>query len=1057
MLRHQQKLHTTTTPSSRPRGGRRESTNSLAAHPSGKIRKSSANGTGVGLPGGGPASARRATISHIDGVTLGMLASANRPTPLAHGYANPPPPVGVTSYDTPSMSVATHNHGHHPTLPRLATHNINTADLGGGLRTAPPGQNMGEFVFDQLSFESTINPAQLHLSDSMGAPGPALGGPVSPFTPQPAIMEDDTDGNWMYDFNQMNFHGHQKPNYAHSSSNLMGSVPLDPTQFPFNPSVNPFQDSGIAGPMVAPQVPCTASMPMDNAAGPTTQQFSSMSETVSPTSLHTQASQPDMMYSTPSPLNPVSPGSIFPGAFGQFQHTAPFSPDGTSISSASMSGSARQSSVTSVSTDSITEATRNALLINLSQPSSFGTGSRQYSQPSISSPLSARDQPRPSIPGVSLPGTSDLQRFVGAYIQYFHPHFPFLHVATLCFDTPTYTSNMRATNFASNFAHGGTSAAGGGGGGGCLVLAMSAIGALYEFDPAAARELFEASKKMMQLYLEEQRNVFPTATPCARSAYDPTTQNTPLWLVQAMLLNVIYGHNCGDKVSSDIASTHCGSLLELARSAQLIRPFSDVTQEEPALHVNRSATGDSDVQMAGDFQSHELWKDEYMQWRRWIAAEERKRTLFAIFHMSSLLVSAYNHAPALMNSEIQLDLPCDEELWSAESARTWAIMRNSSPLEKNGIPFTSALSTLLSASQSPNELFRTRPCSQPFGPGMPLQELPQSDLRPSTFGCLILIDALHNYIWETRQRHPGRRWTTQEVDSLQAHLEPALGAWTAAWRSNPRHSLHRPNPFGIGPLSADSVPLLDLAYVRLFVNLGTSKEAFWRRDFEAMAEELARGHEVVLHTDQADNRTYTQNVVSNSPTADGTPVDVSSPNIQSTDTSMSQPRQGSSKRERHLRKAACYAADSMIMSDRLGVTFADLTSRELPIQSALCAFDCAQILAEWVATVQERVGRYMGVLGRDDFNQDEVPAVILLDEQDKKLLEKIATILQNAEAKMTYEVNQCGIGPPASTALLNNLPSRTRDGFGSKILNVTACMMERSGVWPGECHSLDGE
>ena len=93
--------------------------------------------------------------------------------------------------------------------------------------------------------------------------------------------------------------------------------------------------------------------------------------------------------------------------------------------------------------------------------------------------------------------------------------------------------------------------------------------------------------------------------------------------------------------------------------------------------------------------------------------------------------------------------------------------------------------------------------------------------------ALVLINALHNYIWETRNRHHGRQWTSQENDSMFSFIEPALTAWQTAWKANEHHKLQRPNPFGMGPLSADSVPLLDLAYVRLFVNLGRSKEAFW--------------------------------------------------------------------------------------------------------------------------------------------------------------------------------------------------------------------------------------
>jgi hypothetical protein len=92
------------------------------------------------------------------------------------------------------------------------------------------------------------------------------------------------------------------------------------------------------------------------------------------------------------------------------------------------------------------------------------------------------------------------------------------------------------------------------------------------------------------------------------------------------------------------------------------------------------------------------------------------------------------------------------------------------------------------------------------------------------------------------------------------------------------------------------------------------------------------------------------------------------------------------------------------MSDKLGVTFADFTSRELPIQSAMCAFDCAQVLAEWVSTLQERVGRYLGILGKDDIDYGQVPGIMLLEDEDCKLLEKITEVLNSAEIKMTYEI-----------------------------------------------------
>src|SRR5580700_3150216 len=136
------------------------------------------------------------------------------------------------------------------------------------------------------------------------------------------------------------------------------------------------------------------------------------------------------------------------------------------------------------------------------------------------------------------------------------------------------------------------------------------------------------------------------------------------------------------------------------------------------------------------------------------------------------------------------------------------------------------------------------------------------------------------------------------------------------------------------------------------------------------------------------------------------------------------------------------------MSDKLGVTFADFTSRELPLQSAMCAFDCAQVLAEWVATVQERVGRYLGILGKDDIDLSQVPAVMLLEEEDCKLLGKIEEVLNSAEIKMNYEL--AGMGAMATMSAMQRHPAADNAGYGAKILRVTAYMLDKAAAWPGK-------
>jgi len=85
--------------------------------------------------------------------------------------------------------------------------------------------------------------------------------------------------------------------------------------------------------------------------------------------------------------------------------------------------------------------------------------------------------------------------------------------------------------------------------------------------------------------------------------------------------------------------------------------------------------------------------------------------------------------------------------------------------------------------------------------------------RFSMFGALILIAAVNAEIY--RQIITNQDNCAGNTAVLQEKFDPALKAWEFAWRSHPHASLSATeSPFG--PLPADSVPLLNLAYVKLF-------------------------------------------------------------------------------------------------------------------------------------------------------------------------------------------------------------------------------------------------
>jgi hypothetical protein len=991
---------------------------------------------------------RANTISHIDPSALNNFLAAHSVS-LGRGGGGHPGHShhaslsgisGPSQFDYRGMSTAVGNHGQPLGQLRLDTHL--GLGMGGGLRTAPIQGTVGP---DDLELEkffgsgSTINPNQLHhFNGNIGAPQSPFRQFANPFAANNPIEEDDFAWSAGLD-NSMIFPGSNEAVMEGSSPSAISTA----SQGGFNEVMLDGSGQPTSTPMwhnpLVTHMSITPSAYSLDAMAPVFPEL--MMNSVTSQEMGDHGIQND--FYTPPPLAAMSPSAGIPGMPNQyFQAPMTFNSDTGSIGSSSINGSARHSSVTSVSTESITESTRQALIYNLSQAMGYGHPQRKFSQPNVSSPLSATGTTKGANQVATLPSTMDIQRYVNAYIQYFHPHLPFLHIPTLSFDTPAYTYHLRTS--------GGFNQDGIVGGGGCLILAMAAIGALYEFEHNVAKELFEAAKKMILYYLDERRRAGLSAAVNGPSGSNDSINKPPLWLVQAMLLNLIFGHNCGDRQAAEVASTHCAALVSLARAAGLDKPAtpSEVMSHSPPY----SGIGD-DVQMMETPESQPDAMgdtvDEHSQWIHWKKIEERKRTYFAVFSMSSLLVSAYAHAPRILNSEIRLDLPCEEDLWSADNPQAWVAMGGPLIAQAIGLTFNAAMTYLLEAStrqsyaRSQDPYARSQdPYAHAFGGTQPVLEPAESDIRPSTFGCYVLINALHVYIWETRQRHHGRLWKTQETEAMHAQVEPALKAWQAAWRANPNHSIERPSPFG--PLSADCIPLLDLAYVRLFVNLGKAKELLWQRDFDGMANELARGVDIVAQADGTPERSSPMDNKSASPgqlgLQDVNPLNHISPEHAN---SSFQPNHAT-KREKHLRKAAFYAADSLSMADKLGATYADFTARELPNSSALCTFDCAQVLAEWVATVQDRVGRFIGVLGKDEVDYTAVPAIMLLEEEDVKLLQKIADILHHADMKLAYDIQS------SSLPMLGGLANLGHCGYGTKLLMVTAYMLSKAAVWPGQ-------
>ncbi|CAK7209937.1 hypothetical protein SBRCBS47491_000614 [Sporothrix bragantina] len=1087
------------------------------------LATSNATGGMNGVPGGAANNQMRPranTISHMDPSSMFMGGAAH--AAIARGmppgvHSRHPSLAGLPMHgmdqiplQSPAfvgMSSAMDHRGMNHGLPKLETNSLNNLDFSGGLRTAPAHSMFSpDFDFDSPSFGhnsgSTINPNALHYNDS----------PSLSLDPHSAISRGGDHFSWLTTFgNQVpygsvideNAVGGSSPSAISTGSqsgisdvmldgsthlNNMHSVTMAPPISSANHTMPTTMSMWNPGALLQQQMPQN-NFTLDLGASSFSELLSGLpvSPGVTPHSIgmpnaHTPltttvpglghaAGNGETYFSTPPPsLSAVSPSMLSSMNHTSYNQTmslnggtAPETPNSMNGSNSSVrnNGNHHQASLnTSSPVSTITDATRlaivNALNSATSQTSPFGMRKYSFTGSSTTPGLSATPE---------VPSTMDLQKYVGAYLRYFQPHFPFLHVPTISFDiTPASTSSSPYTRGPAPSTVGGS---------GCLILSMAAIGALYELEHDQSRMLFTMAKRMIQLYLDERRKAnvrkadfrrTPNGDAQAHQQHDGSS-DTPVWLVQAMLLNVIYGHNGSDKRAGEIAATHCAALVSLAQGAELLQP----TRVEPL--------DDFDFSMGDSIEPSSLWnnddsapattksvKDE-AQWLRWKAMEERKRTLYAIFVFSSLLVSSYNHTPALTNSEIMLDLPCDEEFFSASTCAEFMAKGGIAAANHNRMTFHEALGDLLRASE---KQLRRRGSTNMDGATVGTA----GDLKPSTFGCFILINALHNYIWETRQRHHNKVWTNEETEKMHRHIEPALQAWHRAWtHNNERYASNNATTPGaptMDPISVDAIPLLDLAYVRLFVNLARSKEKFWQRNWDGLAEELCHGREIVQHAEQspASNAETAMTDPLSDLSGNGSSAFIDSPATQLSAASpdfgtgkfptsaqlggqQQQSTRNTSRREKHLRKAALYAVEALSMTNKVGYTLADFANRELPLQSALCVFDCAQVLAEWVATLQDRVGRYLGILDQDvDLNQ--VPAIMLLEEEDGKLLAKIKEVLSAAEMTMNMDIANGTSSAVAgiSTRMASRMQMGEQIGYGAKILSVTAYTLGKASVWP---------
>lgn len=369
--------------------------------------------------------------------------------------------------------------------------------------------------------------------------------------------------------------------------------------------------------------------------------------------------------------------------------------------------------------------------------------------------------PTPYQTAFKLPNTADLQRYVVAFQDHFSKHLPFLH-STLEFNNENIP----------------------------LALCMAAIGARYLFEFDVAQSIFEVSRCCVHTYLEGKRE---------KKAQQGSGTDTPVWLIQALTLGVVYGLFSDDALVNDIAVAQASAVVSLARAAGLHLPAHNFF----ALPGKESSVTE--------------------KWQYFINVQTRIRTLHAIHALSCLVATGYNVCTSLKNSDIVCGSPCDESLWSSNCATEWWDIVKRKELD-------GSLKTTVGGPSYGN-------CLTQLIQGHTLvDKIPQFTLLSLMYGALLEISErrkVFNRNWHGAPEEKQRAWLNLQKKPIESFLR----TWETTWSMSPLASLSPNSQYG--PLMSDAIPLSSLAHVRTYVDLQPVKEAFAKKNFERMGHELS--------------------------------------------------------------------------------------------------------------------------------------------------------------------------------------------------------------------------
>ncbi|SCV99355.1 LAFE_0A01354g1_1 [Lachancea fermentati] len=228
-----------------------------------------------------------------------------------------------------------------------------------------------------------------------------------------------------------------------------------------------------------------------------------------------------------------------------------------------------------------------------------------------------------------FPTLEELNRYVNLYQDEFHPYFAFIHLHSIQPSMNIYP----------------------------LLLSIATIGALYGFHSSHAMLLFNICRFHIRELLERTKQHH---------------QETPLWVIQSMVLLIFIGIFNNDLSITKTMNTQIMSLIELVKLKQLNLPLETL--------VTPPIESDHVFQYQDNPQLLEKLRNQYntpeqltRNFQYFITAQSRIRTCHTILLISNLFTSLVGLDCCFHSIDLKCGIPCyHEDLYFCENAHEWS-------------------------------------------------------------------------------------------------------------------------------------------------------------------------------------------------------------------------------------------------------------------------------------------------------------------------------------------------------------------------------------------------